>query len=135
MEMSKNQAIKKKKEALKNGDLFEEIERRMSAEKLFKQKDLSREILSDLLATNREYVQQAIKDHADKTVGDYITSWRMEEAKEILSKTALHEGKTMLEISDEIGLSATSTTTFYALFKKYTEMTPTQFKKQSKAKS
>lgn len=135
MEMSKSQAIKRKKDTLKNGDLFEEIERRMSTEKLFKQKDLSREILSDLLDTNREYVQQAIKDHADKTVGDYITGWRLEEAKEILSDPTKHKGKTMLQISDEIGLSATSTTTFYALFKKYTKMTPIQFKKHSKTKS
>lgn len=133
MEMLKNQPGKKKKENLKNGDLFDEIERKLREEQLFKQKDLSRDTLADLLGTNREYVQQTIKDHAEKTVNDYISVWRMEEAMKLLSKPELHEGKTMLEISDEIGLSATSTTTFYTLFKKYTEMTPAQFKKQSKA--
>ncbi len=135
MEMLKNQTIKKKKESLKNGDLFNEIERRMSEEKLFRQKDLSRDTLADLLGTNREYVQQAIKDHAEKTVSDYISGWRIQEAMQILSNPEKPEGKTMLQISDEIGLSATSTTTFYALFKKYTEMTPSQFMKQSRVKS
>jgi len=134
MEQLENSLSRKKNDILKNGDLFIEIERRMQEDKLFKQKDLSRDTIAEQLGSNREYVHQALKDHANKTVSEYISNWRINEAKKILSDPESSKGKSMQDISDEIGMSATSTSTFYTLFNKFSGMTPAQFRKQSQTK-
>lgn len=130
LEMMNKAADKKQGQALRNGDLFMDIERRMKEEKIFTKKDLSRDTLAQITGSNREYVQQAIKDHVGKTVSEYITNYRIIEAMQLLSDPETLKSKTIDAIPDEIGLKSTST--FYRIFKDSTGMTPLQFQKQAK---
>ncbi len=58
---------------------------------------------------------------------DYISKYRIEEAKSILSDQS--SNKTVLEILYEVGFNSKSS--FNTAFKKYTGVTPSKFKRNS----
>ena len=119
-------------EGLTNGELFKEIERKMKEEKLFTTKNLSRELIAEKLKTNHEYVQKAIKDHASKTVNEYINSYRIGEAMEILSDPIKMKNEKMANLVDLVGFNSIST--YNKIFKEITGMPPSEFRKQSNQK-
>lgn len=69
------------------------------------------------------YLQRIFKKQTGQTLIEYVTAVRMEKAKMLL----LHTDIPVADISDYVG--AGSRQYFHALFKKYTNLTPIEFRK------
>jgi len=73
-----------------------------------------------------KYLSQIINENFNQNFFDFINSYRIEEAKNILLNSQENK-KTVLEILYEVGFNSKSV--FNTAFKKNTGLTPTQFKK------
>ncbi len=88
--------------------------------------DLSIQRLAKLIGTKPNYLSQVINQYYGKHFRDYINSYRIEKAKELLQNTDL-----IIEaIAYDTGFNSTST--FYSAFKKETGLTPKNFRKQNR---
>lgn len=119
-----NKEIFKKKKELKH--LSNQIIEIIEEEKLYKEMGLSVNDVADKIGVQTYLVSQAINSCLDKNFFEVINRYRVEEAKELL----LDETKDYLSIVG-IGFEAgfSSKTAFNTAFKKYTGMTPSEFKK------
>ncbi|MFB9277789.1 AraC family transcriptional regulator [Cohnella cellulosilytica] len=68
------------------------------------------------------YLQRLFKSQTGRTMIEYLTDIRMEKAKMLLERTAIP----IADVSDYVG--AGSRAYFHALFKKYTSMTPVEYR-------
>ena len=100
----------------------------MESEKPFLNNDLTLQKLSDLLSISQHHLSQIINEKMNQNFFDFINSYRIEEAKKLLLDKK-GELLTILAIAEEVGFNSKSA--FNIAFKKYTSMTPTQFKKQA----
>lgn len=95
----------------------------MRDKKLYLDPDLTREMVAAELCTNKLYLSNAIKEIHSKTFGEYINGLRLEYAKDILM--------TDFDIKIEaVALMSgfSSVRTFYRLFNKTYNLTPTEFR-------
>ena len=72
------------------------------------------------------YLSQVINAHTGLNFYDFISQYRIEEAKKILSEPFTN--KTVLEVLYEVGFNSKSS--FNTAFKKFTGVTPTHYKKE-----
>jgi AraC-like DNA-binding protein len=100
----------------------------MEAEKPFLNNDLTLQKLSEMLSISQHHLSQIINEQLNQNFFDFINSYRIEEAKTLLLDKR-GELLTILAIAEEVGFNSKSA--FNIAFKKYTSMTPTQFKKQN----
>lgn len=107
--------------------LFKEIDSLVQSEKLYLDSELKMDKVSKKLSRPIPYISQAINENTQNSFPDYINSFRIEEAKE---KLLIDNPDTIFSIAIDIGFN--NKTTFYNAFKKYTNMTPTQYKKHFK---
>lgn len=122
--------VKKKyvKSSLKDSsDLFNEIETLVKTEKLYLEYDLKLNALAEKLDKSVHHVSQAINQKAGMSFPDYINQFRIEEAK---LKLIEPKPDTIYTISLDVGFS--SKAAFYTAFKKFTQQTPTAYKKAHK---
>jgi AraC-like DNA-binding protein/tetratricopeptide (TPR) repeat protein len=112
----------------KTADIIEKINQLFEIEKIYKSPDLSLTKIAEILNTNREYLSQIFNQTMGTKFSDYITSYRVEEAKILLDNEAKKKSHhlTMLAIANEVGYKNTST--FNPAFKKYTGLTPSEYK-------
>jgi len=103
----------------------------LESKKLFKDETLSLNSLSKKLNIAPRYLSQIVNDQLNKNFRDFINNYRVEEAKEMLMNPGNDEFA-ILEIAYEVGFN--SKEVFNRCFKKYTDMTPSEFKKQSVGK-
>ncbi|WP_042143660.1 response regulator [Paucisalibacillus sp. EB02] len=89
------------------------------------QEAISQSVLAEKLNMSNSYFSKLFKQHTNMNFVDYITSKRIEEAKQLLHSTTL---KTY-EIAHEVGY--TESRYFSQLFKKFTGQTPVQYREQS----
>ncbi len=105
---------------LKTKDYLEENE-------YYLNRECSLQDLANRLSIPSNYISQSIHEIANKSFNDFINEYRIGVAKmRILDSEFQH--LTQEGISSSVGFS--SKTSFYNYFKKYTGMTPTQYKKQ-----
>ncbi len=100
----------------------------METEKPFLNNDLTLQKLSEMLSVSQHHLSQIINEKLNQNFFDFINSYRIEEAKTLLLDKR-GELLTILAIAEEVGFNSKSA--FNIAFKKYTSMTPTQFKKQN----
>ena len=100
----------------------------METEKPFLNNDLTLQKLAEMLSVSQHHLSQIINEKLNQNFFDFINSYRIEEAKTLLLDKR-GELLTILAISEEVGFNSKSA--FNVAFKKYTSMTPTQFKKQN----
>jgi tetratricopeptide (TPR) repeat protein len=129
LEQLEKNKLKKSREGLKNGDLFDLIEQKMQFDQLYRIKDLNQDMVADMMKTNRTYVSQAIIDHSGKKFREYIKDYRIGEAMEILSDPKRAMVYSIEAIADDVGFN--SIATFNAAFKQFTGLTPSQFRSQA----
>ena len=98
----------------------------MEVEKLYRNSDIRLSTLADTLAENPNKVSQVINQLFEQNFYDFINTYRVNEAK-ILLKSQLYNHLTIEAIGQEVGFKSKST--FYTSFKKYTTVTPVDFKK------
>jgi AraC-like DNA-binding protein len=125
--------LKRNREGLKNGELYEQVEQKMQDERLYRIKDLSQDMIAEMLKTNRTYVSQTIIDHSGKKFREYIKEYRIKEAMEILADPKKSIVYSIDAISEMVGFN--SIATFNAAFKQFTGLTPSQFRSRSPEKS
>lgn len=109
-------------DSLKQQDiiLFNKIEALMKNDKIYLNKDISIDLISEILNTNRTYVSRAINNISNMTFYSYLDSYRIKEATNII------ENKTHDIIIKKLALDVgyNSVQVFYNAFKKETGCTP-----------
>lgn len=105
--------------------VFQEICRFVRQQKLYLEPDLSLSQLAQQSGFSKHHLSQAINQCANTTFFDFINCMRVEHAKSLLHAD---NKLNILEVSLEAGFNSRSS--FYNAFKKHTQLTPSQFKKQ-----
>lgn len=106
--------------------LYEEILLLMETKQIFRNPDLRITDVSNLLKTNRTYVSGIINTEFNSTFCDMVNQYRIEYSKKLLLDRNLY---ILHYISEESGFA--SVNSFMRAFKKFTGMTPGQFRKQN----
>lgn len=98
----------------------------LEVKKVFLDETLSLKALAAKLGIPPRYLSQVMNERLNKNFWDVVNGYRVEEAKKMLLKPAKKD-TTILEIAFEVGFN--SKEVFNRAFKKYTGMTPSQFKR------
>ncbi|HEX6892283.1 MAG TPA: helix-turn-helix domain-containing protein, partial [Chryseolinea sp.] len=99
----------------------------MDVSKLYLQSELTLQDLAEKLDTPSYQVTQAINEGLGRNFYDLVNGYRVEEAKRLLSDPASKNSK-ILTVGMDAGFN--SKTTFNTVFKKFTGLTPSEFKDQ-----
>jgi len=105
------------------------IRKTMQNEKLYRETELTIQNLADRIEFPSYRVSQAINEGIKKNFYDLVNSYRVEEAKRLLLDSK-NKNYTILSIGFEAGFN--SKTTFNTVFKKFTGLTPTDFRERQK---
>jgi len=97
----------------------------MKQEKPFTDGDLTIQKLAEKLSVPTHHLSQTINERLGQTFSDFINSYRVEEAKRKLLDPALKH-LSILGIAEEVGFNSKSS--FNSVFKKHTNMTPSEFR-------
>ncbi len=98
----------------------------ISNEKPFLNPQVSLADLSEKLSVSTKHLSQVINQSFNKSFFDFINSYRIQEAQQIL-KESRDDKLTVLEVMYEVGFNSKSS--FNTAFKKETGQTPTEFRK------
>jgi AraC-like DNA-binding protein len=104
----------------------------MKNEKPFTDGDLTIQKLAEKLSIPPHHLSQTINERLGQTFSDFINSYRVEEAKRKLLDPALSH-LSVLGIAEEVGFNSKSS--FNSVFKKHTNMTPSEFRSQDNGAS
>jgi ligand-binding sensor domain-containing protein/AraC-like DNA-binding protein len=109
-----------------------ELTRLMEEEQAYLDPELSLKQLAHRLHVHYNYLSRIINEHQGKSFNDYINFYRIEEARKRLCDGAPAAAKkTVLEIAYDTGFYSKSV--FNTAFKKFTGMTPSQYRKKCKS--
>lgn len=99
----------------------------INEEKIHQNNKLSVFELAELLGTNKTYISVSINNVLKKNFRQFINEYRIEEAKKILLDSNF-DHYSIDGIAQLVGFSSKST--FNQAFKKFTDLTPTEFKRE-----
>lgn len=108
--------------------LFHRLERMMRDDKLYKDNNISKDKLSEILGTNRTYLSRIINEQAQTSFTHYVNHFRIEEAIRQLSDP--NNDIPLKALASELGFNSIST--FYNLFQSSVGMTPAQYRSKVK---
>lgn len=111
----------------KQQELFNKINTHVIDHKLFLDPYLSLETLANSLQLSSGYLSFLINNYSSNNFSDYINKLRINQVKQII-KDPEYLNYTIVSIGLESGFNSKST--FYKSFKKFTGMSPAEFKKQ-----
>ena len=120
-----NQQLDDEKDADKKL-LFDKIHSLVEEKKLFIEPKLNADYLANKFDISSSKLSNVIKLFSDKKFNDYINEFRIELAKELLAHKD-YKNYTITSIGLESGFNSKSS--FYATFKKHTNLTPTEYQK------
>jgi AraC-like DNA-binding protein len=103
----------------------------MTVEKVYCDTEISLQSLAKKISITPHQLSQLINERLDRNFSDFINYHRIEEIKMILESTDEGE-ESITDAAHQVGFN--SLTAFYNSFKKYTQMTPSQYKKEAKKK-
>ncbi|QBG36987.1 helix-turn-helix domain-containing protein [Litorilituus sediminis] len=105
---------------------LQQLDAMMQEQQLFKNANLTLPMLAKRLGVSVPYLSQLLNDNVKSSFADYINSFRIEEAKNLL----ISEHRLTMElIAERCGFNSQST--FYSTFKKFTEKTPAKYRKEN----
>jgi AraC-like DNA-binding protein len=96
----------------------------IASEKPYKIENLGIDKLAELTEIPPRYLSQIINQKLDQNFFDFINSHRIQEAQEQLN----HSNRRISEIMYDVGFSSRSS--FNSAFKKYTNLTPSQYRRK-----
>jgi len=102
------------------------LEQIMQSQQAYLQPDLTLPKLSDAVDCSINHLSQVINSGFDMSFFDYLNQYRIEHAKELLSRIDGHNGA-ILNIAFTVGFNSNSA--FYAAFKKCVGQTPAQYRR------
>ncbi|HLP46428.1 MAG TPA: helix-turn-helix domain-containing protein, partial [Candidatus Kapabacteria bacterium] len=108
-------------------ECVKKLKRLMEVEKLYRQSDLSLHVLAEKMAVAHHVLSQVLNEKLNRNFSDYINTYRIEEAKKILTSSQREELK-ITAVAFDVGFN--TMVAFYNAFKKYTGMTPSEYKKK-----
>jgi len=105
-------------------ELKQDLERLFNEEKVYKENNITLDILASKIGTTRHNTSQIINEHFKINFFEMVNKFRIQEAKEIL-KNDSYKNLSIINIAYEIGYN--NKVTFNKAFKKETGFTPTQY--------
>lgn len=105
--------------------LLDQIDSLFKQEKTFASQALTLTKLAAELSVSPNYVSQSINNRLGISYSDFISQWRIEEAKSLLLEPE-NDKWTLLYIAQSSGFKSSSA--FNSAFKKFTGLTPSQFR-------
>lgn len=106
-------------------ELYVRIQELMQDKHVYRQKNITRESLADMLGTNRTYLSRAINAYSGQTVNDYINTYRINEAVKLLSENG--KDVNAKQLAEDLGYA--SVNVFYQVFKRKTGCSFSIYKK------
>lgn len=127
-----NAAVKQKPQRYLNSPLtnsmsvglFQQLEQRMSDQKLFTDNTLSLPKLAEVMGVSVNYLSQVINQQANQNFFDFINRYRVHEVQRLMREKP---DRTVLDLAMNAGFNSKSA--FYTAFRKNIGMTPSQYKK------
>lgn len=111
----------------KANKLLEILLQKMENEKLWLNSELKLQDLAEAIPISKHHLSQLLNEHLQKKFFDFVNEYRVQAAQKMLSSPKFTRF-TILAIAYEAGFK--NKATFNSAFKKYTGMTPSQYKKQ-----
>jgi len=111
----------------KQQKLFKKINKYIFEQKKYLDPYISLESLSKELNMSSGHLSNLINNYSKRHFSDYINDFRVKQVKKII-KDKEYVNYTIVAIGLESGFNSKST--FYSAFKKFTNLSPTQFRKQ-----
>ncbi|MBX2846430.1 MAG: helix-turn-helix domain-containing protein [Saprospiraceae bacterium] len=105
---------------------FTKLQSWMTSQKPYRNPDLSRDIVADKLSISNSYLTQLIKENTGESFTTFINQYRVEEVETMLTNSEFDHFD-VLSIGLEAGFKSKSS--FYATFKKFKGITPSQYRK------
>jgi len=99
----------------------------MEVEKIYRDDSISLQSLAEGLSISHHQLSQLLNEKLNKSFSDLINTYRVEEAKELLRDPKWADRK-IITIAFEVGYNTKAA--FYNVFKKFTNMTPTQYREE-----
>lgn len=112
---------------LKSRELFLKVEKMMKDDEVFKKKDLTIDALTDMLGSNRSYVSKIINTYSGMTFNNYVNSFRINRAVELLTETEMP----VKVLVDELGFNSPSV--FYRAFQQAMGVPPSKYREEVKS--
>ena len=110
---------------VKSYEIAQKVTALMENDKLYQEPELTLQQLAEKVRLPAYQVSQAINEGLNKTFYDLVNGYRVEEAKRLLADEK-NSNFTILSVGFEAGFN--SKTTFNTVFKKFTGMTPTEYR-------
>lgn len=107
-------------------ELKEQLIRLFDEEKIYKDNDISLEVLASKLNTTRHNASQVINEHFQVSFHELINTYRIQEAKKILDNDRKNN-LNIIDVAYEVGYN--NKVTFNKAFKKDTRLTPSEYQK------
>ncbi len=108
-------------------DYLARLQKLMATEKPFLDKDLTLNSLAEKLALPSHHLSQIINERLQQNFFEFVNSYRVEEAKRLLTDPA-NKHLNLSEIGLEAGFNSVSS--FNSVFKKFAQITPSRYQKQ-----
>ncbi|MCO6475619.1 MAG: helix-turn-helix domain-containing protein [Phaeodactylibacter sp.] len=108
--------------------LLQRILQHVETHKPYLQPNLTIEDFAGQLAVNRYYISQVVNERLEQNFSDFINAYRVKETQALLRDPARQHLK-ILAIAYEAGFN--SKTSFNTVFKKFTGMSPSQYRRQA----
>ncbi|PHZ83246.1 helix-turn-helix domain-containing protein [Paremcibacter congregatus] len=127
------QPAKYAKSALSDADserILHKLQQALELDQLYKDNMLSLRSLSDHTRISPNYISQVINQNLNCNFFDFINKFRVRAAQEKLVPKG-DEKISVLDVAHEVGFNSKST--FNTAFKRYTGLTPTQYRKQQQS--
>ena len=110
-------------------DILQRLEDLMIKEKMFLNSSITLGEIADKLSVVPRYLSQVINELKGQNFYDFVNSYRIEEAKKILSDPS-HDDEKILAVLFESGFNSKSV--FNTVFKKITGITPSEYRRKYK---
>ncbi|MFC4635854.1 helix-turn-helix domain-containing protein [Dokdonia ponticola] len=131
------QALKKEIVKYKNSglttsfstELKEELVKLLEEEKVYRQNTIKLETIAERLGTTRHNASQVINEHFGLNFFELINKYRVEEAMELLRSNK--DNLNIIDIAYEVGYN--NKVTFNKSFKRFSNLTPSQFMKMERS--
>lgn len=128
----KNTPVKYKSSSLTHEQILtlkEQLVKLMEEDQLYKDSKLSLQKIASLLNVPRQYISEALNLHMKTSFQDFVNQYRVEAFINCLNNSNYNQ-YTLLGIAEDVGFN--SKTSFNTAFKKFKNVTPSEFKQSLK---